>query len=138
MVNARSAAGAPTEIAGFQRCEIPWFHAIRGGYDEITHINMVLMQAMPDSVVDASNTLARIEGPARHAKDVDLYADPMQSLIALMLREGTTVDPTLAALEKVYIGEDGDVQPRRSRQPGSSVRSSSPAPSRSASRPTWC
>lgn len=85
--------------------------AIRAGYDEITHINMVLMQAMPDSVVDVSNTLARIEGPARYGKDVDLYAEPMKSLIELMLRERTIVDPTLAALEKVYIGENGEVQP---------------------------
>ncbi len=29
--------------------------AVRAGYDEITHINFVMMQAMPDDIVANSN-----------------------------------------------------------------------------------
>ena len=46
--------------------------AINDGYDEITHINWVMMQAMPDSVIPVSNGIMRFEGPGRYAKDVDL------------------------------------------------------------------
>ncbi len=46
--------------------------AVRAGYDELTHINFVLMQAMPQDVVDKANTAARLEGPAKYGKDVDL------------------------------------------------------------------
>ena len=46
--------------------------AINAGYDEITHINWVMMQAMPDSVIPVSNGIMRFEGPGRYAKDVDL------------------------------------------------------------------
>ena len=46
--------------------------AIAAGYDEITHINWVMMQAMPDSVIPVSNGIMRFEGPGRYAKDVRL------------------------------------------------------------------
>ena len=46
--------------------------AIAAGYDEVTHINWVMMQAMPDSVIPVSNGIMRFEGPGRYAKSVDL------------------------------------------------------------------
>jgi len=85
--------------------------AIADGYDEITHINFVMMQAMPESVVSKSNGMARFEGPARYAKDVDLDAEPMKSLIALMAERKTVVDPTLVAFESVLVPENGDLSP---------------------------
>ena len=48
--------------------------AINAGYDEITHINWVIMQAMPDSIIQTSNGINRFEGPGRYAKDVKLDA----------------------------------------------------------------
>jgi hypothetical protein len=39
--------------------------AIAGGYDEITHIYFVMMEAMPDSVVANSNGINRFEGIGR-------------------------------------------------------------------------
>ena len=62
--------------------------AIEAGYDEITHINMMMMQAMPDSVVNVSNGIARFEGPGRYAKDVDVDAEPLKTLVADHGREG--------------------------------------------------
>jgi hypothetical protein len=55
--------------------------AVRAGYDEVTHINFILMQAMPQEVVDKSNTAARLEGPARYGKDVDLDAPAMKAFL---------------------------------------------------------
>ena len=85
--------------------------AIDAGYDEITHINFVLMQAMPDEVVNVSNGIARFEGPGRFAKGVDLNADPMKSLIATMARKQTASDPTLVTFESLYVPENGDLSP---------------------------
>ena len=36
--------------------------AVSAGYDEITHINFVVMQAMPKEVVDKANTAQRDRG----------------------------------------------------------------------------
>jgi imidazolonepropionase-like amidohydrolase len=83
--------------------------AIADGYDEITHIYFVMMQAMPDSVVNVSNGIARFEGPGRYAKDVDLDAEPMKSLIAEMAAKKITSDPTLVVAESLFVPENGDL-----------------------------
>jgi imidazolonepropionase-like amidohydrolase len=85
--------------------------AINDGYDEITHIYFVAMQAMPQAVVDRSNTLARMEGPAKYAKDMQLDAEPMKSLIATMAAKHITSDPTLVVVESLMVPENGDLSP---------------------------
>ena len=84
---------------------------IAGGYDEITHINFVMMQALPDSVVNIDNGIERFNGPGKYAKDVDLNAEPMKSLIKLMAAKKITVDPTLSTFESLYVPENGDLSP---------------------------
>jgi imidazolonepropionase-like amidohydrolase len=85
--------------------------AINDGYDEITHIYFVAMQAMPDDVVNKSNTIARMEGPAKYAKDMNLNADPMKSLIATMAAKHITSDPTLVVVESLMVPDNGDLSP---------------------------
>jgi len=85
--------------------------AIDDGYDEITHIYFVMMQAMPDEVVSKSNGMARFQGPGRYAKDVNLDAEPMKSLIAKMAQRKITVDPTLVVAESLLVPENGDLSP---------------------------
>ena len=80
---------------------------MRAGYDEITHLNFVMMQAMPQDVVDKSNTAARFEGPAKYAKDVDLTAAPMRTFIAELKKRGTIIDPTLAIFEQSFTMDGG-------------------------------
>jgi len=85
--------------------------AIADGYDEITHIYFVMMQSMPDAVVAKSNGMARFLGTGRYAKDVNLGAEPMKSLIATMARKQIYVDPTLVVGESLYVPENGDLSP---------------------------
>lgn len=85
--------------------------AIAAGYDEITHIYFVLMQAMPDEVVNASNGVARFQGPGRYGKDVDLDKEPMASLIRQMAARRIAVDPTLVVVEGLLAAEKGDLSP---------------------------
>ena len=61
--------------------------AINAGYDEITHIYFATMQAMPQEVVDKSNTTMRLLGPGKYFKDVDLDAEPMKTVIETMAEE---------------------------------------------------
>jgi imidazolonepropionase-like amidohydrolase len=85
--------------------------AIAAGYDEITHIYFVMMEAMPDSVVNASNTIQRFNGPGTYAKNVDLNAAPMKPLIATMAAKHITSDPTLVVAESLFVPENGDLSP---------------------------
>jgi imidazolonepropionase-like amidohydrolase len=85
--------------------------AIAAGYDELTHIYFVMMEAMPDSVVATSNGINRFEGTGRYAKDVDLNADPIKSLVATMAERHIASDPTLVVAESLFVPENGDLSP---------------------------
>lgn len=85
--------------------------AILAGYDELTHIYFVMMEAMPDAVVATSNGINRFEGTGRYAKDVDLNAPPIKPLIALMATRKIVSDPTLVVAESLFVPENGDLSP---------------------------
>ena len=85
--------------------------AVNAGYDEITHLYFATMQAMPQSVVDKSNTTLRMTGPARYFKDVDLNTEPMASTIRTLAERKIAVDPTLVVIEGVLLSEAGTLTP---------------------------
>ena len=85
--------------------------AIAAGYDEITHINWVMMQAMPDSVIPVSNGIMRFEGPGRYAKDVTLGDPRLETIIGAMVSKRVYSDPTMVAFESLYVPENGDLSP---------------------------
>lgn len=78
--------------------------AVAAGYDEITHINWVMMQGMPQEVIDRSNGLDRFYGPYRYGPALDFRAEPMNLFLADLARRRTVVDPTLVVFEGDYIG----------------------------------
>ncbi len=85
--------------------------AVRAGYDEITHINFIMMQAMPQHVVDKANTAARIEGPAKYGKDVDLDSPAMRAFYAELAERKTIVDPTLVVWEGSLTSDGSAITP---------------------------
>ena len=85
--------------------------AVRAGYDEITHINFIMMQAMPQEVVDKANTAARIEGPAKYGKDVDLDSPAMKAFYAELAQRHTIVDPTLSTWEPTMTSDGSAIAP---------------------------
>ena len=88
--------------------------AVRAGYDEVTHINFIMMQAMPQAVVDKANTAARLEGPARYGKDVDLDSPEMKAFYAELARRGTVIDPTLTVWEPLMTSDGTAISPEYS------------------------
>jgi imidazolonepropionase-like amidohydrolase len=85
--------------------------AVNAGYDEITHINWILMQAMPDDVIKVSNGIARFEGPGRYGRNVDIDGKTMHGFIATMAAKKIASDPTMVAFEGLYVPEMGDLSP---------------------------
>ena len=83
--------------------------AIADGYDEVTHINWIVMQAAPDDVVKVSNGIARFEEPGRIAKDLNLDAPPMTTLIQTMAAKHIYSDPTMVAFEGTYVPDPGEL-----------------------------
>lgn len=85
--------------------------AVEAGYDGINHINFVVMEAMPDDVLETSNGLNRFFGPGRYAKDLDLAAEPMAPFLAMLAEKQIVIDPTLSVYEGSFVPAAGDVAP---------------------------
>ncbi len=85
--------------------------AVRAGYDEITHINFIMMQAMPQDVVDKANTAARLEGPAKYGKDVDLDSPAMRPSTPSSRSGSTIIDPTLTVWEPLMTSDGSTISP---------------------------
>lgn len=85
--------------------------AVAAGYDELTHLNFVVMESMPREVIDKANTRQRMEGPARFFKDVDLDAPLMSNFIADLAARKTLVDPTIVIFEGMLTQDGGKPHP---------------------------
>lgn len=98
-------------VSGHVPARMRPLEAVRAGYDELTHLNFIVMQAMPQEVVDKANTAERFDGPARHAKDIDWGSPEMQAFIAELKQRGTVVDPTLGIFETYFTMDGGTPAP---------------------------
>lgn len=85
--------------------------AVAAGYDELTHLNFVVMESMPRDVIDKANTRQRMEGPARYFKDVDLDGPVMSGFVADLARRKTLVDPTIVIFEGMLTQDGGKPHP---------------------------
>ena len=85
--------------------------AVRAGYDEVTHINFILMQAMPQDVVDKSNTAARLEGPARIRQGRRSRCAGDEGFLRRALERQTIIDPTLTVWEPLMTSDGSAISP---------------------------
>ena len=83
--------------------------AVRAGFDEIQHANMLFLNFLPDSL--DTRTPQRFSGPAQQAADLDLQSDSVQAFVALLKERGTVLDPTLNAFENLFTARPGEVDP---------------------------
>ncbi|HUS02417.1 MAG TPA: amidohydrolase family protein [Chitinophagaceae bacterium] len=81
--------------------------AIRWGYNEINHNNMILMNFMRADTL-ASNGIARIMVPALFSGTIDLKSKQVRSFIKLMKEKGVAHDPTLRVQEDMFTEFKGD------------------------------
>jgi hypothetical protein len=90
-------------VPAFMRAE----EAVREGFDEIQHINQVMLNffVRPD---DDTRTLARFYLVADNTYRLDLNSMRVRDFIALLLRGPTVIDPTLATFEGMFTQLPGE------------------------------
>jgi hypothetical protein len=69
--------------------------AVLEGYDEIQHINQVLLNSLVNDQTD-TRTLERFYLPAEKLADMDFDSKPVQDFIQLLVQHKTVIDPTLS------------------------------------------
>lgn len=81
-------------VPAFMRAE----EVVEQGYDEIQHINQVLLNFFVTEKTD-TRTLERFYLPAEKTATLDFDSTPVQDFIALLARKQTVIDPTLTAFD---------------------------------------
>jgi hypothetical protein len=90
-------------IPAFLRAE----DAVNAGYDEIQHINQVLLNFLVKPDTD-TRTLARFYLPAEKIADLDFDSKAVQDYIALLKSRNVVIDPTIATFDFIR-QRDGQV-----------------------------
>ncbi len=81
---------------------------MRDGYDDIAHINQLMLGWIFDPKEDTRTPL-RLTGMAR-GKDLDLNSPRVQATVALMKEKGVALDTTAMILERLMLSRSGQVQ----------------------------
>lgn len=84
--------------------------AVRAGYDEIQHVNMLFLNFLFDTVKD-TRTPARFTAVAEHAAELDLGSPKVREFITLLKDRRTVVDPTANAFEELFAARKGQISP---------------------------
>src|SRR5437763_8576987 len=92
-------------VPAFVRAE----DAVRDGYDEIQHINMLMLEFMPD--VKETQTRLRLTAPAERSAAIDLASPEVKAFIDLLRERHTVIDPTLGVFEGSYVARKGTMSP---------------------------
>lgn len=82
--------------------------AVRAGYDELQHMNMVYLNFLATEVAD-TRTPARFHAVAEHAAEIDPQSARVQAFLGLLRQRQVTLDPTLTAFEGLFTARPGAV-----------------------------
>jgi imidazolonepropionase-like amidohydrolase len=93
-------------IPAFMRAE----EAIEQGYDEVQHVNQLLLNFFVTPATD-TRTLERFNLVAENARTLDLDGARVKEFIDLLVRRKTSIDPTLAVFESPFTQLQGQVSP---------------------------
>lgn len=80
--------------------------AVAAGFDEIHHINFLVLEFLFDKVQD-TRTPVRFTAVAEHAAGLDLEGPAVQAFIAQLVERKVVVDPTVSIFEGMLLDRPG-------------------------------
>jgi hypothetical protein len=98
--------GVAGHVPAFMRAE----DVVRAGYDELTHINQVMLNFVVRDG-DDTRTLARFTRVGEDGQRLSLQSAQARQFLRLLRKHGTTVDPTLGAFEAMFNQQQGQPNP---------------------------
>ena len=82
---------------------------VRLGFDEIQHINFLVLNFFPE--IKDTNTITRLTKPGEITAGLDLNSAPVHDFIKLLQDHHTKLDLTLSVFEVQYLGRIGQIPP---------------------------
>jgi imidazolonepropionase-like amidohydrolase len=104
---AREAHRLGLRVSGHVPASMTAEQAIRAGYDELQHINFVVLNFFPEIV--ETRTPARFTEVAERAADLDLGAAPVVDFLRLLASRGIVVDPTINVFDTMFRDRAGTI-----------------------------
>ena len=83
---------------------------VEEGADELQHINFIFLNFLASQVKD-TRTPERFTAVGANAAKLDLDSKPVKDFIALLQKQHTTVDVTMATFEGMFTARPGSVSP---------------------------
>lgn len=93
-------------VPAFSRSE----RVVREGYDELQHINQMVLNFVSDQDTD-SRTILRFSLVGERARTIDLDSQKVRDFIQLLVDHQTVIDATMATFEGSYTQKPGDMDP---------------------------
>ena len=93
-------------VPAFSRAE----RVVREGYDELQHINQLMLNFVSDPDTD-SRALARFTLVGERTQALDLESPAVRDFIALLAARGTVIDATIAIFEGMFNQRQGEMNP---------------------------
>ncbi len=84
--------------------------AVRSGYDEIQHVNMVALNFMSDTIDTRTPLRFSMIGEAAHTIAVD--GEDFKNFVALLKEKNTVIDPTVSFFEGMLSTKAGEPDPQ--------------------------
>ena len=84
--------------------------AIKDGYDEIQHVNMVVLNFLSDTI--DSRTPKRFSEVAAHAYKLDLKGEQFQNFVNLLKEKDIELDPTVSIFEGMFTTKSDEPDPQ--------------------------
>ena len=81
--------------------------AIDAGYDEITHLNMLMLNFFGDTVDTRNMTRFKLVGTK--GASIDVNSDAVKNFIQKMKAKNITIDPTISVFESMFIDLPGKI-----------------------------
>jgi hypothetical protein len=78
--------------------------AVNDGYDQIIHMNMIMLNFLGDTV--DTRSMGRFNKVAQRAKNIDLNSAATKQFIQLLKSKNIVVDPTLAIFEGMFTNDE--------------------------------
>ncbi len=85
-------------------------NAIKDGFDEIQHVNMVALNFLSDTI--DTRTPLRFSAVAEHTHKLDLKGEAFQKFVAFLKKKEIEIDPTVSIFEGMFTTRAGEPDPQ--------------------------
>jgi imidazolonepropionase-like amidohydrolase len=96
-------------VSGHIPAEMTAAQCVQLGYDEIQHVNFLILNFFPE--IKNTNTIARLVEPGKVGASLDLTSPQVKAFVKLLQDHHTKLDLTLSIFEDQYISRAGQIPP---------------------------